>query len=150
VYLTKFASKVTMLVRRDEFRASKAMQQRAFANEKIEILRWTQGVEILGDGRVMTGLRVVNNQTQQTTDLEAGGLFYAIGHEPATKFLNGQLELDAAGYIVTKGHMSTSTSVSGVFAAGDVQDHVYRQAITSAGTGCMAALEAERWLEDHK
>ncbi len=150
VYLTKFASKVTMLVRRDEFRASKAMQQRAFANEKIEILRWTQGVEILGDGRAMTGLRVLNNQTQQTTDLEAGGLFYAIGHEPATKFLNGQLELDGAGYIVTKGHMSTSTSVSGVFAAGDVQDHVYRQAITSAGTGCMAALEAERWLEEHK
>jgi thioredoxin reductase (NADPH) len=93
---------------------------------------------------------VINNQTQQTTDLEAGGLFYAIGHEPATKFLNGQLELDGAGYIVTKGHMSTSTSVSGVFAAGDVQDHVYRQAITSAGTGCMAALEAERWLEEHK
>ncbi len=150
VYLTKFASKVTMLVRRDEFRASKAMQQRAFDNEKIEILRWTEWVEILGDGRVMTWLRITNNQTQQTSDLEAGGLFYAIGHEPATKFLNWQLELDAAWYIVTKGHMSTSTSVSGVFAAGDVQDHVYRQAITSAGTWCMAALEAERWLEEHK
>lgn len=150
VYLTKFATKVTLLVRRDELRASKAMQQRAFTNEKLEILRHTEGVEILGDGRAMTGIRVINNQTQQTTDLEASGLFYAIGHEPATKFLNGQLELDGAGYIVTKGHMSTSTSVSGVFAAGDVQDHVYRQAITSAGTGCMAALEAERWLEEHK
>lgn len=150
VYLTKFASKVTMLVRRDAFRASKAMQQRALDHEKIEILRYTEWVEILGDGRVMTWLRVINNQTQQTTDLEAWGLFYAIGHEPATKFLNGQLELDAAGYIVTKGHMSTSTSVPWVFAAGDVQDHVYRQAITSAGTWCMAALEAERWLEEHK
>lgn len=150
VYLTKFASKVTMLVRRDEFRASKAMQQRAFDNEKIEILRWTEWVEILGDGRVMTWLRVVNNQTQQTTDLEAGGLFYAIGHVPATGFLEGQITLDEAGYIVTQGHMSTATNIPGVYAAGDVQDHVYRQAITSAGTGCMAALEAERWLEEHK
>ncbi len=150
VYLTKFASKVTMLIRSDVLKASKAMQQRAFANEKIEILRNTQWVEILGDGRFMSGLRVINNQTQETTDLEAWGLFYAIGHEPATKFLNGQLELDAAGYIITKGHMSTATSVPGVFAAWDVQDHVYRQAITSAWTGCMAALEAERWLEEHK
>lgn len=147
VYLTKFARKVTMLVRRDAFRASKAMQQKAFDNKKIEILRWTEGVEIVGDGRVMTWLRVKNSQTQQITDLEAGWLFYAIGHIPATGFLEWQLELDDAGYIVTKGHMSTATNVPGVFAAGDVQDHVYRQAITSAGTGCMAALEAERWLE---
>lgn len=149
VYLTKYASKVTMLVRRDELRASKAMQQRALTHEKIEILWHTEWVEILGDGQAMTGLRVINNQTNATTDLEAWGLFYAIGHEPATKFLEGQLALDDARYIKTFGHMSTATSVEGVFAAGDVQDKVYRQAITSAGTGCMAALEAERWLEEH-
>lgn len=149
-YLTKFASKVYLLVRKESLKASKAMQQRAFDNPKIEIHRHTEWVEILGDGRFMTGLRVINNQNQQTSEIQAWGLFYAIGHEPATKFLNGQLELDAAGYIITKWHMSTATSVPGVFAAWDVQDHVYRQAITSAWTGCMAALEAERWLEEHK
>lgn len=148
-FLTKFASKVTMLIRRDELRASKVMQQRVFDNPKIEILWNTSGVEILWDGQVMTGLKVINNLTQEITELEAGWLFYAIGHMPNTNFLGGQLELDEVWYIVTQGHMSTATSVSGVFAAGDVQDKKYRQAITSAGTGCMAALEAEHWLQAH-
>jgi len=116
-------------------------------NPKIELLRNTEGKEILGDGQMMSGLSVINNQTNKEETLEAGGLFYAIGHKPATQFLAGQLELDETGYIRTFGQMSTKTSVEGVFAAGDVADKVYRQAITSAGTGCMAALEAEKWLE---
>lgn len=146
-YLTKYASKVTMLVRRDALRASKTMQERVLTNPKIEVLRHTEGKGILGDGQVMTGLLLTNTQTQEEITLEAGGLFYAIGHAPATWFLDGQLELDEIGYIRTFDHMSTKTSVEGVFAAGDVADKVYRQAITSAGTGCMAALEAERRLE---
>ena len=92
---------------------------------------------------------IINNKTQDASELEAGGLFYAIGHKPAVKFLDGQVELDEAGYVKTFGHMSTATSVDGVFASGDVQDKKYRQAITSAGTGCMAALEAEHWLQAH-
>jgi len=146
-YLAKYASKVTMLVRRDALRASKVMQERVMTNPKIELLRNTEGKEILGDGQMMSGLSVINNQTNKEETLEAGGLFYAIGHKPATQFLAGQLELDETGYIRTFGQMSTKTSVEGVFAAGDVADKVYRQAITSAGTGCMAALEAEKWLE---
>lgn len=148
-FLTKFASKVTMLVRRDEMRASKVMQERVLNNPKIEILWNTEGVEIVGNEQGMTGLIVVNNKTNETRTLEAGGLFYAIGHKPNTDFLWGQLELDDAGYIVTQDHMSTKTSIEGVFAAGDVQDKKYRQAITSAGTGCMAAMEAEHWLQGH-
>lgn len=142
-YLTKFGSKVYLLVRRDVFRASKAMQDRVKANPKIEILWNTNLEEIFGD-KIMTGIKIDKNG--QKVDLACGGLFYAIGHKPNTDFLNGQLKLDDTGYIVTKPG-STVTNIPGVFAAGDVQDKVFRQAITAAGTGCMAALEAERWLE---
>lgn len=148
-FLTKYASKVTLLIRRDEMRASMVMQQRVFDNEKIEILRHTEASEIIGNDQQMTGVRVFNNQTDEQWTIDAGGLFYAIGHKPNTDFLDGQIELDETGYIITKGHMSTLTSVDGVFAAGDVQDKVYRQAVTSAGTGCMAALEAEHRLQAH-
>jgi len=143
-YLTKFASKVLLLVRRDVLRASKVMQERAKHNPKIEILFNTLPLEVLGDKSV-TGLKIKNTQTNVESTLEVGGLFYAIGHLPNTAFLDGQLELDESGYIKTKPG-TAQTSVPGVFAAGDVQDKVYRQAITSAGTGCMAALDAEKYL----
>jgi thioredoxin reductase (NADPH) len=143
-YLTKFASKVTMLVRKDTLKASKAMQERVFQNPKIEILWHTELKEAQGN-QILTHLIVENNQTKVQTTLEASGLFYAIGHLPNTAFLGGQLALDEAGYIMTTPG-TTMTSVEGVFACGDVQDKVYRQAITSAGTGCMAALEAEKFL----
>lgn len=146
-HLTKYATKVSMLVRSETMRASKVMQQRVLSNPKIEMLRNTEGVEIVGNEQWMTWLKIINNKTNETSILDAGGLFYAIGHKPNTGFLDGQLELDEAGYIVTKDHMSTKTTVDGVFAAGDVQDKKYRQAITSAGTGCMAALEVEHWLQ---
>jgi thioredoxin reductase (NADPH) len=143
-YLTKFASKVLLIVRRDVLRASKVMQDRAKNNPKIEILFNTIPLEVLGEKSV-SGLKIKNVLTKIETDLPVGGLFYAIGHLPNTVFLEGQLELDETGYIKTKPG-STKTSVEGVFAAGDVQDKVYRQAITSAGTGCMAALDAEHFL----
>lgn len=147
-YLTKFASKVIMLVRRDVLRASKVMQDRAKNNPKIEIMFNTAPVEVTGD-KVVTGV-VVERATPnaQRTTIDAGGLFYAIGHLPNTGFLNGQLELDETGYIKTKPG-TTKTSVEGVFACGDVQDKVYRQAVTAAGTGCMSALECERFLSEH-
>lgn len=145
-YLTKFASKVSMLVRRDELRASKVMQERVMDHKKIDILRNTNGGEILGDGEVMTWLKVKNNKTEEEKILEVSGLFYAIGHKPNTDFLWGKVTLDEAGYIITKDNI-TETNIPGVFAAGDVQDKKYRQAITSAGTGCMAALEAEHFLQ---
>jgi len=144
-FLTRFADKVTLVHRRKELRASKIMQDRAFANPKIAF-RWNSVVEdFLGDGRI-EGLRLRDTETSATSDLAVSGVFVAIGHEPNTKLFAGQLELDPGGYIVTKPG-TTQTSVEGVFAAGDVQDHVYRQAVTAAGTGCMAALEAERYLE---
>jgi thioredoxin reductase (NADPH) len=144
-YLTKYASKVILLVRRDVLRASKVMQERVLSNKKIEVLWNTEALEALGD-KALTGVKIVNNKTKKESTLEAGGLFYAIGHLPNTAFLNGQLKLDETGYIKnTPG--TTKTSVAGVFACGDVQDKVYRQAVTAAGTGCMAALEAERYLE---
>ncbi len=143
-YLTKFASKVLMIVRRDMLRASKVMQERAKNNPKIEIIYNTLPLEVLGDKSV-AGLKVKNVITNVESLLDVGGLFYAIGHIPNTAFLNGQLDLDEAGYIKTK-LGCTQTNVPGVFAAGDVQDKIYRQAITSAGTGCMAALDAERYL----
>lgn len=143
-HLTKFASKVYLVHRRDSFRASKAMQQRVFENDKIEVV-WNSTVDrIEGDDFLQTVI-LKNLQDGSETSVSANGLFYAIGHKPNTDFLGGQLELDEAGYIVTKPG-TTQTSVEGVFAAGDVQDKKYRQAITSAGTGCMAALEAEAWL----
>ncbi|MGL1937173.1 MAG: thioredoxin-disulfide reductase [Fibrobacterales bacterium] len=146
VHLTKFGSKVYLVHRRDELRASKAMQQRAFDNEKIEILWNTVPKETLGEN-TLTHVVCENTQTGEQTKIEAKGLFYAIGHTPNTGFLNGQIETDTTGYIVTEAG-TTKTSVPGVFAAGDVQDSKYRQAITSAGTGCMAALEAEHFLLD--
>jgi thioredoxin reductase (NADPH) len=144
-FLSRFADKVTVVHRRKELRASKIMQDRAFANPKIEF-RWNSVVdEVLGDTRV-TGLRLRDVETGALSDLEVTGAFVAIGHSPNTQLFKGQLELDPNGYIVTRDG-STRTSVEGVFAAGDVQDHVYRQAITAAGSGCMAALDAERYLE---
>ncbi len=143
-YLTKFASKVLMCVRRDVLRASKVMQARAMGNPKIEILFNTVPTEVLGD-KVVSGLKVKNSLSGAETVLPIGGLFYAIGHLPNTSFLDGQVVLDEAGYIQTQPG-TAKTSVEGVFACGDVQDKVYRQAVTSAGTGCMAALDAERFL----
>lgn len=149
-YLTKYASKVIMLVRRDELRASKIMQERATSNEKIE-LRWnTELEEVIGnDKEGVTGLHVINNQTNEKTTIAATGLFLAIGHTPNTAFLEGQLELSDKGYVRWTKPYRTDTSIPGVFSAGDVSDDNYRQAITSAGTGCMAALDAERYLGHH-
>jgi len=146
-YLTKFASKVLMIVRRDVLRASKVMQERAKNNPKLEIIFNTVPLEVLGENSV-SGLKVKNVKSQAESTLPVGGLFYAIGHLPNTSFLEGQLEVDDTGYIKTKPG-STQTSVAGVFAAGDVQDKVYRQAVTSAGTGCMAALDAEHYLTEN-
>jgi thioredoxin reductase (NADPH) len=144
IYLTKYGSKVNLLVRSDKMRASKAMQDRVLSSPKIEVHWHTEAVDIFGDGQ-MSGVKVRNNQTGEERELHAKGLFYAIGHSPNTALFKGQLELDDVGYIVTK-NGSVETSVEGVFAAGDVQDHEFRQAITAAGTGCMAAMLAERWL----
>jgi thioredoxin reductase (NADPH) len=149
-FLTKFASKVTVVHRRDELRASKIMQERAFANPKIAWL-WDSVVEkILGSAETrVTGARVRNVKTGERSDVAAGGIFMAIGHEPNTSVFRGQLEMDATGYLRTKGH-TAETSVPGVFAAGDVADARYRQAVTAAGTGCMAAIDAERFLAEHE
>ena len=146
IHLTHFASEVVVLVRRDALRASKAMQERALNNPKITFMRNTEAEEAHGD-KLLTGVSVINNKTGEKSLIECSGLFYAIGHQPNTSFLNGQLELDEAGYILTKPG-TTQTSVAGVLAAGDVQDKKYRQAITSAGSGCMAALEAEKYLQE--
>ncbi|MBB1543845.1 MAG: thioredoxin-disulfide reductase [candidate division SR1 bacterium] len=146
IHLTHFASEVVVLVRRDALRASKAMQERALNNPKITFMRNTEAEEAHGD-KLLTGVSVINNKTGEKSLIECSGLFYAIGHQPNTSFLNGQLELDEAGYIKTQPG-TTQTSVAGVFAAGDVQDKKYRQAITSAGSGCMAALEAEKYLQE--
>jgi len=147
VYLTKYGSHVHLLVRGDRMRASKAMQDRVLRNPKITVHWHTEAVDVSGDGNLMTALKVRNNQTGEVTDIPARGLFYAIGHTPNTSLFQGQLELDDVGYIITQ--HDVKTSVPGVFAAGDVQDHEYRQAITAAGTGCAAALLAERWLSEH-
>ncbi|MFZ4262705.1 thioredoxin-disulfide reductase [Sphingobacterium sp. HJSM2_6] len=144
-YLAKLCRKVYMLVRRDEFRASKAMVHRVMNTANIEVLYNAEASEILGDGQVVTGVRVKNNQSQETRDLDVTGFFVAIGHKPNTELFQGVLEMDETGYLITKAD-STATNIPGVFACGDVQDHIYRQAITAAGTGCMAALEAERYL----
>ncbi|MFS8860055.1 thioredoxin-disulfide reductase, partial [Synechococcus sp. H60.1] len=147
-YLTKFGSHVHMLVRSGKMRASKAMQDRVLNHPKITVHWHTEAVEVLGDGQRLTGVKVRNNQTGEIREMAVGGLFYAIGHKPNTDLFKGQLELDEVGYIVTRPG-SVATSVEGVFAAGDVQDHEFRQAITAAGTGCMAAMLAERWLSEH-
>ncbi|MBN1443696.1 MAG: thioredoxin-disulfide reductase [Planctomycetes bacterium] len=143
-YLTKFAAKVYIVHRRDELRASKIMQKRALEHPKIEVLWDTVLVDVLGDD-VLSGARLKNVKTGEERVVECGGVFYALGHIPNTGFLGGQIELDEKGYILVKPGR-TRTSVEGVFACGDVIDKVYRQAITAAGTGCAAALDAERWL----
>ncbi len=146
MFLTKFATKVTVIHRRDELRASKIMQDRAFANPKIEFVWNTVVEDVVGNGSVES-LHLRDTVTGAESTLDVDGLFVAIGHDPTTALFRGQLELDADGYIVTAPD-STRTSVDGVFACGDVQDHVYRQAVTAAGTGCMAAIEAERYLAE--
>lgn len=144
-FLTKFASKVTIIHRRDKFRCSKIMEGRARINRQIGIIWDTVVEEIFGDP-VVTGVRLKNVKTGKVAEMKTDGVFVAIGHEPNTKLFAGHLQMDERGYIVTKKE-TTETSVPGVFAAGDVQDHRYRQAVTAAGTGCMAAMDAEKYLE---
>ena len=144
-YLAKLGRKVYLIVRRDELRASKAMQHKVMNTPNIEILWNSVTKEVLGDGKVVTGVALENVKTGEITNIEVQGFFVAIGHQPNTLIFKGQIELDELEYIKTVPG-STRTHVEGVFAAGDVQDHVFRQAITGAGTGCMAAIEAERWL----
>jgi thioredoxin reductase (NADPH) len=143
-YLSKICSKVTMLVRKDSFRASKAMVNRVMTTPNIEVLFNTETVEVLGE-QTVEGVKIKNNKTNAESTLTVTGLFIAIGHKPNTDIFKGQIDLDENGYIKTIPG-STNTNIPGVFAAGDVQDHVYRQAVTAAGTGCMSALDAERWL----
>jgi thioredoxin reductase (NADPH) len=150
LYLTNFASKVTVVHRRSQLRASKVMQERAFKNPKIAF-EWDAEIqEVLGDEKSgVTGLRLKNKKTGQEKTLEVSGLFVAIGHQPNTALFKGQLDMDENGYLKVRPG-STYTNVPGVFAAGDAADHVYRQAVTAAGTGCMAAIDAERWLAAQK
>ena len=144
-FLTRFASKVFVIHRRDHFRASKIMAERVLKNPKVEAIWDSEIVDVLGD-KVVTGIRVKNVKNSSIKEILLEGVFVAIGHKPNTDVFKGQIALDDTGYIVTEGK-STYTSVPGVFAAGDVQDHVYRQAVTAAGTGCMAAIDVEHWLE---
>lgn len=149
-FLTKFATKVTVVHRRDEFRASKIMQDRILNNEKVEVLWNTEILEIVGsqaDG--VTGIRIQNNQTGEDSVYPCGGVFIAIGHKPNTDLFAGLLEMDDVGYLKTEGR-TMKTNIEGVFACGDAQDSYYRQAITAAGSGCMAAIDAERFLSEHE
>ena len=147
LFLTRFASTVYLVHRRDELRASKIMQERVFANEKIEMV-WNSTIEnVLGDEEV-TGVVLFNRKTGEASELAVQGLFLAIGHRPNTEVFRDWLDLDENGYIVTKSD-NTYTNIDGVFACGDAQDHDYRQAVTAAGTGCMAAIDAERWLAEY-
>ena len=147
LFLTNFASKVTLVHRRDSFRAERIMQERLFANPKIEVIWDSTLVEVLGKGdpKSVTGARLRNVKTGKITDLALDGIFIAIGHSPATELFKGQLAMKPSGYLITAPD-STETAIPGVFAAGDVKDEVFRQAVTAAGMGCMAALEAERYL----
>jgi thioredoxin reductase (NADPH) len=146
IFLTRFASHVTVVHRRDTLRASKIMQDKAFANPKISF-EWNSDVEEIVDGGKgeVTGMVLANNKTGARKSVDVDGVFVAIGHTPNTSLFAGKLELDPNGYIVT--HMGSRTSVRGVFACGDVQDHIYRQAITAAGSGCMAAIDAEHYID---
>ena len=144
-YLANICTKVTMLVRKGEMRASKAMQHRVNNAPNIDLRYHSEIEEVLGD-QVVEGIRIKNNQTQETEEIPITGLFIAIGHKPNTELFKGQLDMDNSGYLITKGK-STKTNLPGVFASGDVQDKEYRQAVTAAGTGCMAALDAERYLQ---
>ena len=145
IFLTNFASKVTVVHRRDEFRAEKIMQDRLFANPKISVI-WDSALEeVTGSANGVTGAKIKNLKTGAETDLKADGVFIAIGHKPATELFKGQVDLDNEGYIVTKPD-STETNIPGVFAAGDVKDKKFRQAVTAAGMGCMAALEADKYI----
>lgn len=144
-FLTRFASKVYVIHRRDEFRASKIMAERVLNNPKVEVIWDTEMIDVLGEKNV-DQIKLKNLKTGKVNDLKVDGVFVAIGHKPNTDLFKGMLKMNEVGYLVTEGK-STYTSVEGVFAAGDVQDPIYRQAITAAGTGCMAAIDAERWLE---
>jgi len=145
LFLTRFASKVKVVHRRDELRASKIMQDRAFENPKVDFVWDSVVTDVLGSGKV-EGVRLQNVKTGEESDLAAGGMFLAIGHTPNTEIFRGQLEMDDVGYLRVE-EPTTRTSVEGVFAAGDAVDHIYRQAVTAAGMGCKAAIDAERWLE---
>ena len=149
IFLTKFASKVTIVHRRDEFRASKIMVDRVLNNEKIDIM-WNSAIEDIHGAKDtgVTGVKIKDTISGDLRDVSCDGIFMAIGHVPNTNIFKGQIDLDEKGYITTQPD-TTNTNVSGVFACGDVQDQVYRQAITAAGTGCMSAIDAERWLEEH-
>ncbi len=145
-FLSRFGSKVTLIVRRDELRASKIMAERAFADPKIEIA-WNSAVEAIHGDDKLTGVTLKDTVTGETRELDATGLFIAIGHDPRSELLPGQVDLDDEGYVLAEGR-STRTNLAGVFACGDLVDHIYRQAITAAGSGCAAALDAERYLAD--
>ncbi|MEK2689734.1 thioredoxin-disulfide reductase [Bdellovibrio sp. GT3] len=145
-FLTRFATKVYVVHRRDHFRASKIMAERTMKHPKIQVIWDSEVTEVLGDGKSMTGAKVKNLKTGEVQEMNVTGLFIAIGHKPTTDLFKGILDMNETGYLVTQPN-TTYTNIPGVFAAGDVQDHVYRQAITAAGTGCMAAIDAERWLE---
>ena len=146
-FLTKFASKVTVVHRREELRASAIMQDRALKNPKVEFLYNSEVEDVIGTKQGgVTAIKIRNNQTDEINDLPVSGVFVAIGHNPNTQVLEGVLDMDENGYIITRGK-SSQTNVPGIFAVGDVQDHVYRQAITAAGSGCMGAIDAERYLE---
>jgi thioredoxin reductase (NADPH) len=145
-FLTRFARSVTLIHRRDAFRASRIMLERAKVNEKIRFMTDTQVLEVQGDNRV-TGVRLLNSATGEESILAVTGVFVAIGHDPRSDLVRGQVDLDPAGYVLVRDR-TTSTSVDGVFAAGDLVDHIYRQAITAAGTGCSASIDAERWLAE--
>ena len=149
IFLTKFASKVTIIHRRDELRASKIMQDRVFKNNNIEIM-WNSVVEDITGNKEsgVTGAMIKDTLSGETKKISCDGVFMAIGHIPNTRVFHGQLDLDEKGYIITKPD-STDTNIPGVFACGDVQDQIYRQAVTAAGTGCMSAIDAERWLEEN-
>ena len=148
LFLTKFASRVTIIHRRDEFRASAIMARRALEHPKIEVVWDTVVEEMLGESE-LTAIRVKNVKTGATSVLKTDGVFVAIGHSPNTEIFRGQVDMDEVGYLTLRGDGSTATSIDGVFAAGDVADATYRQAVTAAGTGCRAAIDAERWL-DHQ